>query len=104
MGYNILINAPKSIPLTRKEFKELSILEYTSVFINYPVVFHYTDEDDLKLYTNNWNIAMLGTKNWRFKNIDWYENSSLETYTCIIPKSNELYGYIQRKLNHLIMK
>jgi len=104
MGYDILINAPKQVPLTRKEFKDLSVYEFASVFINYPVVFHYTDKKDLKLYTSKEYFCNCCSKNWRFKKIQWYNIGSLETYTCVISKRNKMFAFITDKLDHLIMK
>jgi len=102
--YDILVNPPKEVPLTVEEFHNLSYFGLASFWCNYKVIFYYNEDKNLKMYFHNERIIELFQKNYRFKDIEWYEISNAGMYTCIIPKECEVFKTIEKHFNHLILK
>lgn len=103
-SYDILINPPKEVPLTVEQFKHLSYFGIASLWCNYRVIFYYNEDRDLEMYFHDYIIFKLCEKNYRFKNIEWYEIPSAEMYTCTIPKDHEVVKTIEKYFTHLILK
>lgn len=100
---NILINPPKEIFVTKEEFDNFTYYDMACFWCNWKVVFCY-EEDMLVMYTGKRDICDLCVRNHRFKGIQWYDIPKAETYTCRIPKENDLYSFIERHLGYLIMR
>lgn len=104
LDYPIWLTSPKEIDITKDEFYKLSGFGISSLWCSFKVLFHYTDNGDIKLYTHNLGLVRLCIDNYRFKGINWRENESVEMYNCIIPKEYKLTQTIEKYYKNLIMK
>lgn len=103
LSYPIWCTSPKKIDISMKDFYKLSYFGLGALWCSFKFIFHYTDKGDLKLYLHNYGILEKAMANHRFKNIDWFENSSAEMYNCIIPKDSSTFNTIEKYFKHLIM-
>lgn len=101
---DILINPPKEIFVTKEEFMNYSYYDLACFWCNWRVAFCFDDDNNIKAYTNNERLCYRCCRNYRFKNIKWYEIEVAEMFTCTIPKENELRNLVLKYFNHLIMK
>lgn len=102
--FPLYIEAPKQIPLTKKEFNHLSYFGMANLFINYRLVI--LDEDTFyKCYlTQSGDFEYLVRTNYRFKDLKWFENSSVELSIVNIDKNSKYGSFIENKFQHLILK
>lgn len=101
---DILVNPPKEIFITKEQFENFSYYDLACFWCNWKLAFCFDDNGDIQVYTHSEDFCDRCCRNYRFKGIKWYENESAEMFICTIPKENELYGFVTKKLKHLIMK
>lgn len=100
----ILINPPKEIPITKEEFMHFTYYDLACFWCNWRLAFCFDDDNNIEVYTHREEFVDCCCRNYRFKDITWYDIESAEMFTCTIPKENKLYDIITKKLQHLIMK
>lgn len=100
--FPILLNAPKNIPYTVKDFDNISIMGLSSLFCNYKIFF-CERTDNITMYMQH-HLGDIFFKTRRFEGIDFFQDLSVEMAYCIIPKDNALVKTIEKYYNHLIMR
>lgn len=100
---DILLNSPRDIPVTLKEFYHFSYMDLSCFFINWPVCISKGDNGELTLWTISYDSMYICMDNHRFKGITWYVNESTGVYSCAIPEG-PLNTLLRTKFNHLFLK
>lgn len=100
----ILINPPKEIPVTKEEFMNFTYYDLSCFWCNWKAAFCIDDNNNIEVYTHREEFVNRCCRNYRFKDIIWYDIESAEMFTCTIPKGDKLYDFIINNLQHLIMK
>lgn len=101
---NILVEPPKEIFITKKEFDNFTYMDLACFWCNWKVAFCYNEDGSIEMYTGDEDICDRCMRNWRFREIAWYEMERAAMFVCTIPQDTELYWFIKNKLDHLIMK
>lgn len=102
--FPLYIEAPKQISLTKEEFDHLSYFGIANLFVSYKLVI--LDENNFyKCYlTQSGDFEYLVRTNYRFKDLKWFENSSVELSIVNIDKNSKYGNFIEKNLQHLILK
>ena len=99
----ILINPSKEVFLTKDEFEHLSFYGISAFFINYKACVSRLENDDFKIYTNQYDLAIFSSRNYRFKNMSWYKNEAAEFYHCTVT-DQKLKQTIEKYFLHKFLK
>jgi hypothetical protein len=102
--FPLYIEAPKQIPLTKEEFNHLSYFGVASLFVSYRLVIIDVNTSYKCYLTQSGDFEHLIRTNHRFKDLEWFEDTSVELSFVNIDKDSKYGSFITNKLQHLILK
>lgn len=103
LHFPLLISGPKEVPISAKQFNNLSYIGLASFMITYPICFE-DKGDHILMYCHDWRGNYFHDKPRFAEVIPGRIYSSAELAEFTIPKTTKLYASIEKYFKHLFLK